>query len=303
MKKIQLERHIQKIYDIPVPDVWEKIKDTTLPQQGLIENKNPPAIAAKKWLPLAASLAIFCLAAAVFAVHNARLPQKVTTASEQLTASTVWSTATQTTSKTIGTTAVQTTSKIIGTTAMQTTSKTIGTTAVPGIMFNELEEEPEQVAWIDIDVERIQKMSLAETFRYYGIWFDIAEASEGMKLVGGGLQPWSEEFGVYEFADKTILDQNYFKYQNQTNEKQTVCIAVRRNGYPTQALTEAYGQVLKPSEISGVTMELAHYQSEYAHHTDTWFARFLHKGLGFFVTAENMSQSDFLEVLAYLATA
>ena len=279
MKKIQLERHIQKIYDIPVPDVWEKIKDTTLPQQGLIENKNPPAIAAKKWLPLAASLAIFCLAAAVFAVHNARLPQKVTTASEQLTASTV------------------------GSTAMQTTSKTIGTTAVPGIMFNELEEEPEQVAWIDIDVERIKKMSLAETFRYYGIWFDIAEASEGMKLVGGGLQPWSEEFGVYEFADKTILDQNYFKYQNQTNEKQTVCIAVRRNGYPTQELTEAYGQVLKPSEISGVTMELAHYQSEYAHHTDTWFARFLHKGLGFFVTAENMSQSDFLEVLAYLATA
>lgn len=193
------------------------------------------------------------------------------------------------------------------------------------IYINELTKEPEeQTLLFAILYDHIIPMSLEDLFTRYGLQFDVADVLDGMNLIEGGFLPWYNGYAIYQFPSGETFDQNVFHYRD-TSKGQNLSIKLCSDAYPYGSIIE--GQELTLSKIGGIEMTLAHYVSPEetkeieeknvffglftasasdelnAANRDMYFAKFMYKGIGFFVSAEYMGEEDFLAILRYLVSS
>jgi hypothetical protein len=178
--------------------------------------------------------------------------------------------------------------------------------------INEIEYEPNLRVqnMFNIDSDNIQLITYEELFEHYGIQpFDIAEALDGMELIYGGF--YGSEYGIYRFPSGGIYDANSFQYHRK-DTTQHISVIVKSSGFTGYIIDmiENYDSLLT-SKINGEEMAIVRYTDNVGFapsnddiwippYSDMYYTKFIYKGLGFFVTGANLSESDFIKVLQHL---
>ncbi len=165
------------------------------------------------------------------------------------------------------------------------------------IVFNELDQEPIDQSFMDLIVSNdFIPMSKKKLLDYYDVSISIEDVLPKLKEWDtGGTQ------GIYRNKTRGIyFDNNDFTYQSD-DEQQKLTIVLSKGNLPYSGLTsiiEGYDSKLKPSEINGTKMMIAHYKD--IEETDKYYAKFMYNGNGYGVYAINLSWDDFLKAIGCL---
>lgn len=165
------------------------------------------------------------------------------------------------------------------------------------ITINILDEEPDyqSVGTVNLREEIFIPMSRNEVLEFFDYSFDLKEAIAGIHDIDG------LEYGVYKFPSGSYYTVNNFSYVSNEDAGQTIAVTICQNQLPVVDIVEAYDYELETSEINGVEMLLTQFTSK-ENEQLTAFAQFMYKGIGFFVSAQNMTTETFLSALDYLST-
>ena len=136
--------------------------------------------------------------------------------------------------------------------------------------------------------EDFVEMDQAELCTYYG--WDV------FPQVPSDLANWHEtgedRYGIFRRKDGTVYcDQNVVNYSNE-DATRVLHIALAKGNFPHSDVL--FDTQTVPSTLAGVEMALGRTES------GDYFARFLHRDVGFEISAQGLSQEEFLTVLASL---
>lgn len=161
------------------------------------------------------------------------------------------------------------------------------------VKINQLLEYPDINinANVDPGMENYIPMDKTELMEFYGYIFDLAEVLPDMKEVPG-------EYGIYNWPGGGYYTVNSFQYLSE-DEKQALSIAMEQGQLPITGFVEAYNHKLETSIVNGIEVVFAKYCKD---EKEVMFAQFLYQNNGFFVTAEGITEDNFLDVVEYLTS-
>ncbi len=101
--------------------------------------------------------------------------------------------------------------------------------------------------------------------------------------------------GIFKKSDGTVYyDNNELKYES-ADKTQSIIIVVAKGHLPEYDVLGLYEGDLKASDINGNTVLFTHYKDEQGEH---YYAEFLYTNVGFNLWGNNISQDDFIKVVA-----